>query len=398
MKEGRHMKKIIILACLCLFALSGCRFLTARGRSVNRAEKLIEQGDFYQGSLVLSDVLIKNSLYEPALELFPTTFQNALTQNLEEAEEYSQKNVHKEYAYTCERILELYKALSRIPQESLNNMNMEKDFESLREWTKKTAEAFYTSAEKSYPNAETLDQYKEKAVLYKKSFLTLPSYKDSKENYDKYRELAMRKIVYYKQNYLYGYMDISESITDKMVNTMESKGDFIEYAQIKDGISTGLQMDNKSLAADFNRLIEVEVVNFDYDYPSSSERRYTEYYYEKITTKNNITTSEIMDYRPSASEEGVSYIKHKYTKIKNVETTRAFVTIKYSIYDLTTDKLIREGRINKEVIDSETWYTYHGHPTKIDDFDFGVKDKFILIDELCAEAGTALGEEIMEHI
>lgn len=248
MKEGKYMKKIIILACLCIFALSGCRFLTTRGRSVNRAEKLIEQGDFYQGSLVLSDVLIKNSLYEPALELFPTTFQNAMAQNLEKAEEYSKKNVHKEYAYSCERVLELYKALSRLPQESLDYMNMEKDFKSIREWSEKSAEAFYISAEKSYPHAETLDQYKEKASLYKKSFLILPSYKDSKENYDKYRELAMKKIVYYRQNYLYGYMDISGNITDKMVNTMESKSDFIEYAQIKDGITKGIQNDKKTLA------------------------------------------------------------------------------------------------------------------------------------------------------
>lgn len=392
------MKKIIILATLCLFAFNGCRFLTARGRSVNKAEKLIEEGDFYQSTIILGDVLLKNYDYGPALELFPSTFQNALNENTKNFDMFKNKNVYLKRAESSDKILNLYKTLAKIPNKSLSLMNIEKDYKSMELWTKNTAESYYLAGENTYSTPQSLNEYIEKSKLYKKSYVLMPNYKDSKEMYEKYKELGMKNIVFFNQNYTYSYMDVSSMITNQIMQNFNEKIEFIEYANIQNGSSKGLSKDYSILSKDFNRFINIEIVNFDYSYPKTNRRHYTKYYYEKIKEVNGIKTSEIVDYIPSTSEKGVTYVKHSYTKTKNTKNTRAIISIQFTLYDLKNNKLIKKGYINKNVNDSCTWYTYSNHPQKFDEFEFEIKDKYSLIEELCSESSRLLSKEIINNI
>ena len=71
------MKKLSFIL-LSLMILVSCRSMTSKGRSVNTAEKQIKNGNYYEAILNLSNALIADPDYKPAIEGLNSIFSEAI--------------------------------------------------------------------------------------------------------------------------------------------------------------------------------------------------------------------------------------------------------------------------------------------------------------------------------
>lgn len=352
------MKRYIFVLMIITLFLGGCRSLTKKGRSVNKAEKLFEAGNYYGSVEILSNTLVTEPEYEPAIELLNEAFPLALDYELNQVSSYTGSKDYITLALKTEKVFNLYKFSARLRAETQGYLSFPVEYEKLKEWTQKTAKAYY-NAGKNFGETDNLADYKTIAKLYKKSYTYHPRYMDSLDKYKEYKELAMQKLVYFPADFSYGYYNIGSIINDGLLNKLKSDSGVMEFTQLNNLKDLGLKRDYTQLGA-YNRVLEVEVMGVDYRNPSLSQDFYTRRWYEEIKTVDGVIYTNPIRYIPNPKTEGATYKEHIYTEVHNEKFTSAKISIKYKLYDLLEDKTISEGYVDKKVEDSTTWTTYWG--------------------------------------
>lgn len=393
------MKKLnLLLIIICIFTFSSCRSLTSKGRSVNKAEKLIEQGDYYNSVNILVEVLQKNPDYVDALDTLREVYPMALDKKKILVQSLENSNNHIKLAEEKEKVLSLYNSLRLLKNEVLAYIGQSINYEEIQYWTVTSSESYYEAGIERSKISNNLKSYEEVALLFKKSYEILPTFEDSLEKYKEYKQLAMRRIIYFIPNYIFADNNLGEIIEKEFRINIDRSSNFNEFLSLNPSKNIYNTGDFEKIKDDYNIYINIKIMDFNYNPPVKTERRYTDYYYEKSYTENNIKYNEIVNSRPQKVEEGVTYKRYSYTKVKNEEHTSISMSLKYEIYDIENSILLREAFINKEVSDFDTWYTYYGHPIKHNDFNMGLKSKERLVEELCKNISENLSSEILKII
>ncbi len=373
------MKKLILILTIVLLTFGGCRALTKRGRSVNKAEKLYESGDYYSSVEELSNILITNPEYKPAIELINIAFPIGIAKEEKLVKELKVSENYLAFAKINERVLNLYKFISRFQPTTQQYLDFKIDYNNLKYWTKETSKAYYQAGE-SFVNPKELEDFKLIAKLYKKSYTYNPKYKDNLEKYQRYKELAMQNLLLLPINYQYDYFDLGKVIYDNLFSKLMSNYEAMEFTNII-----------REEKLEHNRILTVKVANIEYSPPTIDRNIYTEYWYEVYRkTSNGGVKIEQLEYEPSG--EYLRYVKHSYTRIYNVKNTSAKMNIIYELSNSINERIIKTGTIEKEIFDSTSWNTYWGNYYSFVDFgvEGNVSDKFTLLKKLGIEASDEL--------
>ncbi len=373
------MKKLILILTIVLLTFGGCRALTKRGRSVNKAEKLYESGDYYSSVEELSNTLIINPEYKPAIELINIAFPIGIAKEEKLVKELKVSEDYLAFAKSNERVLNLYKFISRFQPTTQQYLDFKIDYNDLKYWTKETSKAYYQAGE-SFVNPKELEDFKLIAKLYKKSYTYNPKYKDNLEKYQRYKELAMQNLLLLPINYQYDYFDLGKVIDDNLFSKLMSNYEAMEFTNII-----------REEKLEHNRILTVKVANIEYSPPTIDRNIYTEYWYEVYRkTSNGGVKIEQLEYEPSG--EYLRYVKHSYTRIYNVKNTSAKMNIIYELSNSINGIIIKNGTVEKEIFDSTSWNTYWGNYYSFVDFgvEGNVSDKFTLLKKLGIEASDEL--------
>ncbi len=373
------MKKLILILTIVLLSFGGCRALTKRGRSVNKAEKLYESGDYYSSVEELSNILITNPEYKPAIELINIAFPIGIAKEEKLVKELKVSENYLAFAKINERVLNLYKFISRFQPTTQQYLDFKIDYNDLKYWTKETSKAYYQAGE-SFVNPKELEDFKLIAKLYKKSYTYNPKYKDNLEKYQRHKELAMQNLLLLPINYQYDYFDLGKVIYDNLFSKLMSNYEAMEFTNII-----------REEKLEHNRILTVKVANIEYSPPTIDRNIYTEYWYEVYRkTSNGGVKIEQLEYEPSG--EYLRYVKHSYTRIYNVKNTSAKMNIIYELSNSINERIIKTGTIEKEIFDSTSWNTYWGNYYSFVDFgvEGNVSDKFTLLKKLGIEASDEL--------
>ncbi len=373
------MKKLILILTIVLLTFGGCRALTKRGRSVNKAEKLYESGDYYSSVEELSNTLITSPEYKPAIELINIAFPIGIAKEEKLVKELEVSEDSLAFAKSNERVLNLYKFVSRLQPITQQYLDFKIDYNNLKYWTKETSKAYYQAGE-SFVNPKELEDFKLIAKLYKKSYTYNPKYKDNLEKYQRHKELAMQNLLLLPMSYQYDYFDLGKVIDDNLLSKLMSNYEAMEFTNII-----------REEKLEHNRVLTVKVANIEYSPPTINRNIYTEYWYEVYRkTSNGGVKIEQLEYEPSG--EYLRYVKHSYTRIYNVKSTNAKMNIMYELSDSINGKIIKNGTIEKEISDSTSWNTYWGNYYSFVDFgvEGNVSDKFTLLKKLGVEASDEL--------
>lgn len=373
------MKKLILILTIVLLTFGGCRALTKRGRSVNKAEKLYESGDYYSSVEELSNILITNPEYKPAIELINIAFPIGIAKEEKLVKELKVSENYLAFAKINERVLNLYKFISRFQPTTQQYLDFKIDYNDLKYWTKETSKAYYQAGE-SFVNPKELEDFKLIAKLYKKSYTYNPKYKDNLEKYQRYKELAMQNLLLLPINYQYDYFDLGKVIYDNLFSKLMSNYEAMEFTNII-----------REEKLEHNRILTVKVANIEYSPPTIDRNIYTEYWYEVYRkTSNGGVKIEQLEYEPSG--EYLRYVKHSYTRIYNVKNTSAKMNIIYELSNSINGIIIKNGTVEKEIFDSTSWNTYWGNYYSFVDFgvEGNVSDKFTLLKKLGIEASDEL--------
>ncbi len=373
------MKKLILILTIVLLTFGGCRALTKRGRSVNKAEKLYESGDYYSSVEELSNTLIINPEYKPAIELINIAFPIGIAKEEKLVKELKVSEDYLAFAKSNERVLNLYKFISRFQPTTQQYLDFKIDYNDLKYWTKETSKAYYQAGE-SFVNPKELEDFKLIAKLYKKSYTYNPKYKDNLEKYQRHKELAMQNLLLLPINYQYDYFDLGKVIDDNLFSKLMSNYEAMEFTNII-----------REEKLEHNRILTVKVANIEYSPPTIDRNIYTEYWYEVYRkTSNGGVKIEQLEYEPSG--EYLRYVKHSYTRIYNVKNTSAKMNIIYELSNSINERIIKTGTIEKEIFDSTSWNTYWGNYYSFVDFgvEGNVSDKFTLLKKLGIEASDEL--------
>ncbi len=373
------MKKLILILTIVLLTFGGCRALTKRGRSVNKAEKLYESGDYYSSVEELSNTLITNPEYKPAIELINIAFPIGIAKEEKLVKELKVSEDYLAFAKSNERVLNLYKFISRFQPTTQQYLDFKIDYNDLKYWTKETSKAYYQAGE-SFVNPKELEDFKLIAKLYKKSYTYNPKYKDNLEKYQRHKELAMQNLLLLPINYQYDYFDLGKVIDDNLFSKLMSNYEAIEFTNII-----------REEKLEHNRILTVKIASIEYSPPTIDRNIYTEYWYEVYRkTSNGGVKIEQLEYEPGG--EYLRYVKHSYTRIYNVKNTSAKMNIIYELSNSINGRIIKTGTIEKEIFDSTSWNTYWGNYYSFVDFgvEGNVSDKFTLLKKLGIEASDEL--------
>lgn len=373
------MKKLVLIMSIFLLIFGGCRSLTKKGRSVNRAEKLYESGDYYGSVEELSNTLVSNPEYKPAIELINLAFPLGINEEEKRVSELEISEDYLAFAEGNERVLNLYKFVSRLPLATHQYLDFPIDYKKLKYWTEETSKAYYQAGE-SFVNPKELEDFKLIAKLYKKSYTYNPKYRDNLEKYKKNKELAMQNLLILPVDYQYDYFDLGKVIDDNIISKLTSNYEVMEFTNII-----------KEKEVDHNRKLIVKVSNVEYSPPSINRTVYTEYWYEVYRkTEEGGVKIEHLEYRPSG--EYLRVVEHPYYRSYNVKSTSAKINIMYELSDPKDGKIIKSGSIQKEVSDTTSWNTYWGNYYTFVDFgvEGSVSDKFTLLRQLGVEASDEL--------
>ncbi len=373
------MKKIVLILSIFLLIFGGCRSLTKKGRSVNRAEKLYESGDYYGSVEELSNTLVVNPEYKPAIELINMAFPLGIKEEEKRVNELEISEDYLAFAESNERVLNLYKFVSRLPLATHQYLDFPIDYKKLKYWTGETSKAYYQAGE-SFVSPKELEDFKLIAKLYKKSYIYNPKYKDNLEKYKSNKELAMQNLFVPPVIYQYDYFDLGKVIDDNFISRLTSNSEVVEFTNI-------LREEN----LEHNRKLLIKVANIEYSPPSIDRTVYTEYWYEVYRkTDEGGVRIENLEYKPSG--EYLRMVEHRYYRSYNTKSTSAKINIIYELSDPESGRLIKNGNIEKEIFDSTSWNTYWGNYYTFVDFgvEGSVSDKFTLLRQLGVEASDEL--------
>lgn len=359
------MKKILIFLMMVIL-LTSCRSLTSKGRSVNAAEKYLKSGDYYEAVIEFSNALMNDPDYKPAIEGLNSTYKSAVDQQEDKISNTKTSGTKIEYANETEKIVALYRSISRLRPETFALLNFKLEIEDLKKWTSETSKAFYDAAKDYTPRQTTFD-YKAITKLYKKSYDYNPRYLDVFDKYKESKEFAMQKIVYFDLKNEYNYYNVGNLLTSKIFGLLNSDSTITEFSTFTNGNS--LQLDKSTLLAkqfsndelkNKNYFLDLNIANINFNKPRVSTNYRTKVWYEAKKVVNGVIKTEALLYLPKNQEQGVTYTEKKYTEISNYKEISIKMDIAYSLIDLKTKAVVKQGLVSDEYKDSHTSVIFIG--------------------------------------
>ena len=221
------MKKFFTLIMILIF-ITSCRSLTTKGRSVNSAEKYVKSGNYYGAVLEFSNALINDYDYKPAIEGLNEVYNEAIKRQENQILEVRQTGNLINYANETEKMVILYRNISRLRPETFALLHFKIEPEDIRTWTLETSKAYYEAA-KNYTPRQTSFDYKTINKLYKKSYDYNPRYLDVFDRYKETKELAMQKVVYFDIKKEFNYLNVGNLLSNKLYNLLINDININEY-------------------------------------------------------------------------------------------------------------------------------------------------------------------------
>lgn len=395
------MKKILVLLAV-LILMSSCRSLTTKGRSVNAAEKYAKTGNYYEAVIEFSNALMNDPDYKPAIEGLNSSYKDALVQQEEKASNTKKSGSLVEYANEVEKIVTLYRSVSRLRPETFALLNFRIEPEDVKQWTGETAKAYYDAAKNYIPRQTTFD-YKVITKLYKKSYDYNPRYLDVFDRYKENKEFAMQKIVYFEIKKEYNYFNVGSLLNNKIYGLLNSDSGIAEFTKFINGDS--LKLDKNTLLTknftpeelkDKNYFLDLDVNNISFNKPRVSTTYKNKVWYEAKKLVNGIVKTEALLYVPKTPDPSVTYTEKKYTEITNYKEISIKMNINYSLVDLKTKAMVKQGAASDEFKDSHTSVMFIGdvYPSEKPILDKELLSDFNMIEKVSETLSEKLKNEL----
>lgn len=395
------MKKILVLLAV-LILMSSCRSLTTKGRSVNAAEKYAKTGNYYEAVIEFSNALMNDPDYKPAIEGLNSSYKDALVQQEEKASNTKKSGSLVEYANEVEKIVTLYRSVSRLRPETFALLNFRIEPEDVKQWTGETAKAYYDAAKNYIPRQTTFD-YKVITKLYKKSYDYNPRYLDVFDRYKENKEFAMQKIVYFEIKKEYNYFNVGSLLNNKIYGLLNSDSGVAEFTKFINGDS--LKLDKNTLLTknftpeelkDKNYFLDLDVNNISFNKPRVSTTYKNKVWYEAKKLVNGIVKTEALLYVPKTPDPSVTYTEKKYTEITNYKEISIKMNINYSLVDLKTKAMVKQGAASDEFKDSHTSVMFIGdvYPSEKPILDKELLSDFNMIEKVSETLSEKLKNEL----
>ena len=395
------MKKILVLLAV-LILMSSCRSLTTKGRSVNAAEKYAKTGNYYEAVIEFSNALMNDPDYKPAIEGLNSSYKDALVQQEEKASNTKKSGSLVEYANEVEKIVTLYRSVSRLRPETFALLNFRIEPEDVKQWTGETAKAYYDAAKNYIPRQTTFD-YKVITKLYKKSYDYNPRYLDVFDRYKENKEFAMQKIVYFEIKKEYNYFNVGSLLNNKIYGLLNSDSGISEFTKFINGDS--LKLDKNTLLTknftpeelkDKNYFLDLDVNNISFNKPRVSTTYKNKVWYEAKKLVNGIVKTEALLYVPKTPDPSVTYTEKKYTEITNYKEISIKMNINYSLVDLKTKAMVKQGAASDEFKDSHTSVMFIGdvYPSEKPILDKELLSDFNMIEKVSETLSEKLKNEL----
>jgi len=359
------MKKILTLVFI-LLLMSSCRSLTNKGRSVNSAEKYVKSGNYYEAVTEFSNALMNDPDYKPAIEGLNSTYGEAIKKQEDKAANLRTNGSLIDYANEVEKIVLLYKNVSRLRPETFALLNFKIETNDVKQWTSETSKAYY-EAGKNYTPRQTTFDYKIISKLYKKSYDYNPRYADVFDKYKESKELAMQKVVYFEIKKEYNYFNVGNLLSSKIFGLISGDSDINQFTSFINGDKLNLDKLNlvsKALTEgelkEKNYLLDLEISSINFIKPKTTTNYINKTWYEVKKNVNGIIKTEVILYMPKTQEAGATYTEKKYTEISNNKEISVKMSFNYNLIDLKTKVSVKQGVITEEFKDSHTAVMYIG--------------------------------------
>jgi len=395
------MKKVLTLV-LILILMSSCRSLTTKGKSVNAAEKYAKTGNYYEAVIEFTNALMNDPDYKPAIEGLNSSYKDALVQQEEKASNTKKNGSLVEYANEVEKVVSLYRSVSRLRPETFALLNFKIELEDVREWTGETAKAYYDAAKNYMPRQSTFD-YKVITKLYKKSYDYNPRYLDVFDKYKENKEFAMQKIVYFDIKKEYNYYNVGSLLNSKIFGLLNGDGAILEFTKFING--DNLKIDRNTLLTkvftpeelkDKNYFLDLDVNNISFNKPRVSTTYKNKVWYEVKKLVNGIVKTEALLYVPKTPEPGATYTEKKYTEITNYKEISIKMNNNYSLIDLKTKVAVKQGSVSDEFKDTHTSVMFIGdvYPNEKPILDRELLSDFNMIEKVAETLAEKLKNEL----
>jgi len=395
------MKKILTLVII-LILMSSCRSLTNKGRSVNSAEKNLKSGNYYEAVTDFTNALMNDPNYKPALEGLNSVYDEAIKNQEDKISNFRVNGTLIDYANESEKMVLLYKNVSRLRPETFALLNFKIETSDLKNWTNETSKAYY-EAGKNYTPRQTTFDYKTITKLYKKSYDYNPRYADVFDRYKEAKELAMQKIVYFDIKKEYNYYNVGNLLNGKILELISNDSDINQFTSFING--DNLKLDKKTLLSknftdeelkEKNYILDLELTNISFSRPKAKINYKNKVWYEVKKTVNGIIKTEAILDMPKILEPSSTYEEKKYIEISNEKESITNMTLTYSLIDLKTKAIIKKGIINQEFKDSHSSIMFVGeqYPSEKPILDRDLLSDFEMIEKVSEKVSKEFRNEL----
>lgn len=395
------MKKIFSLIMILIF-ITSCRSLTTKGRSVNSAEKYVKSGNYYEAVLEFSNALISDPKYKVAVKGLNEVYYEAIKRQENQISNIKQTGNLIDYANETEKMVLLYRNVSRLRPETFALLHFKIEPEDIRYWTLETSKAYYEAA-KNYTPRQTSFDYKTINKLYKKSYDYNPRYLDVFDRYKETKELAMQKVVYFDIKKEFNYLNVGNLLSNKLYNLLINDININEYTRFVKGENLKLNKEtllsknfSESELKETNYFLDIEISNINFTKPRVSTNYINKTWYEVKKNVNGVIKSDSIWTLPKTLDPLATYEEKKYTEIKNYKEAIVKMSINYSLIDLKTKSVVKQGMISDEFKDSHTSQIFLGesYPNEKP-----VLDRELLSDfDMIAKVSETLSEKVKNEL
>jgi hypothetical protein len=178
---------------------------------------------------------------------------------------------------------------------------------------------------------------------------------------------------------------------------------FSPYTRFVKGENLKLNKENllsknfsESELKDTNYFLDIEISNINFTKPKISTNYTNKTWYEVKKNVNGIIKSDSIWTLPKTLDPLATYEEKKYTEIKNYKESIVKMSINYSLIDLKTKSVVKQGMISDEFKDSHTSQIFLGesYPNEKP-----VLDRELLSDfDMIAKVSETLSEKVKNEL
>jgi len=171
----------------------------------------------------------------------------------------------------------------------------------------------------------------------------------------------MQKVIYFDIKKEFNYLNVGNLLSNKFYNLLINDSNINEYTRFVKGENLKLTKEtllsknfSENELKDTNYFLDVEISNINFTKPKISTNYTNKTWYEVKKNVNGIIKSDATWTLPKTLDPLATYEEKKYTEIKNYKEAIVKMTINYSLIDLKTKSVVKQGIISDEFKDSHT--------------------------------------------